>query len=221
MAITVLLSWSGGKDSCMTLFELQKDHTINIAALVTTVTEGYDRISMHGVRRTLVEQQAAALELPLHKVFIPMSASTEEYEARMEEAFDVYWQKGITTVAFGDLFLADVRKYRETWLSRIAMHPIFPIWRRDTLALAKTFITLGFKAVVTCVDGRALTPDFAGRIVDDSFLRDLPPRVDPCGENGEFHTFVFAGPLFHHEVPFMLGEVVQREAWYFCDLLAG
>ncbi len=216
--MTVLVSWSGGKDSCMTLFELHKDRAINVAALLTTVTEGYNRVSMHGVRRTLVEAQAAALGLPLHQVYIPTSASNRDYEARMEEAFDVYRQRGITAVAFGDLFLADIRKYREAWFSRIGMQPIFPIWHEDTITLAKTFIDLGFKAVVTCVDSRALSSAFAGRLIDHSFLKDLPSTVDPCGENGEFHTFVFAGPLFHHEVAFDIGEVVQREVWYFCDL---
>ncbi len=217
---TVLVSWSGGKDSCMTLFELRKDPTISVAALVTTITEGYDRISMHGVRRALVEHQAAALGLPLREVYIPQAASNRDYEARMEEAFAVYWRMGITTVAFGDLFLADIRRYREDWFSRIGMRPVFPIWHRDTPTLARGFVDLGFKAVVTCVDSRALAPTFAGRLVDHRFLQDLPPTVDPCGENGEFHTFVFDGPLFQRGVAFVIGEVVQREAWYFCDLLA-
>ncbi len=214
----VLLSWSGGKDSCMTLVELHGRQGTDVAALITTVTEDYDRVSMHGVRRTLAVQQAAALGLPLHTVYIPRSSTNRDYEARMEEAFDIYRRRGITAVAFGDLFLADIRKYREDWFSRIGMQPLFPIWHQDTLKLAETFIDLGFKAVVTCVDGRILSPALAGRLIDHGFLRDLPPTVDPCGENGEFHTFVFDGPLFHHQVDFTVGEVVQREAWYFCDL---
>ncbi|MGQ0550659.1 MAG: hypothetical protein ACT4PY_13430 [Armatimonadota bacterium] len=215
--MAVLLSWSGGKDSCMTLVELGRQG-IDVAALMTTVTEDYDRVSMHGVRRTLAEHQAAALGLPLHIVYIPSSSTNRDYEARMEEAFEIHRRQGVTVVAFGDLFLADIRKYREDWFSRIDMEALFPIWHRDTSKLAKTFIDLGYRAVVTCVDGRVLSPAFAGRIVDHEFLRDLPPTVDPCGENGEFHTFVFGGPCFHHEVGFRVGDVVQREAWYFCDL---
>ncbi|MGH2403237.1 MAG: diphthine--ammonia ligase [bacterium] len=214
----VLLSWSGGKDSCMTLVELHRQRGVNVAALVTTVTEEYDRVSMHGVRRTLIERQAAALGLPLHTVYIPKSSSNRDYEARMEEAFEVYRQQGIRAVAFGDLFLADVRKYREEWFSRIRMQALFPIWHQDTLGLAKAFIDLGHRAVVTCVDGRVLAPTFAGRLVDHRFLRDLPKAVDPCGENGEFHTFVCTGPLFRREVDVDIGEVIQREVWHFCDL---
>ncbi len=202
----------------MTLVELHRRQGITVSALVTTVTEEYDRVSMHGVRRTLLERQAAALGLRLHTVYIPKSASNQDYEARMEEAFEVYRRQGVTAVAFGDLFLADIRRYREDWFSRIGMQPLFPLWQRDTVMLAKAFIDLGFRAIVTCVDGRTLSPAFAGRIVDHGFLEDLPAGVDPCGENGEFHTFVFAGPLFRHEVSLKVGEVVQREAWYFCDL---
>lgn len=202
----------------MTLVELHERQRTDVAALITTVTEDYDRVSMHGVRRTLAVQQAAALGLPLHTVYIPRSSTNRDYEARMEEAFDTYRRQGITAVAFGDLFLADIRKYREEWFSRIGMEALFPIWHRDTLRLAEVFIDRGFKAVVTCVDGRVLSPAFAGRFIDRGFLQDLPSTVDPCGENGEFHTFVFGGPLFRRQVDFTVGEVVQREAWYFCDL---
>ncbi len=203
----------------MTLLRLRRDPAITIAALLTTVTEGYDRVSMHGVRRSLLERQAAALDIPLHLVTIPPSASNQEYEDRMEAALEVYSSQGITTVAFGDLFLAGIRAYRETWLSRIGVRPIFPIWHEDTSALAQTFMALGFRAVATCVDGRLLSRRFAGQLFDRSFLSSLPASVDPCGENGEFHTFVFAGPLFLNRVGFAIGEVVPRESWHFCDLV--
>lgn len=215
----ILLSWSGGKDSCMTLAEVLTDDRYEVAALVTTITEGYDRISMHGVRRMLLERQAAALGLLLSPVYIPMNAGNADYESRMEAVFSHYQREGVTTVAFGDLFLADIRRYREAWLDRIGMRPIFPLWHRETPALARSFIDRGFETVLTCVDERTLDRSFSGRRFDHQLLQDLPATVDPCGENGEFHTFVFGGPLFHDEVHFVLGEVVHRDAWYFCDLV--
>jgi uncharacterized protein (TIGR00290 family) len=215
----ILHSWSGGKDSCMALAQLLADQTRRVTALLTTVTEGYDRVSMHGVRLTLLKQQAEALGLPLHVVTIPRNADNRTYEERMEEAFARYRAQGVTTVAFGDLFLADIRRYREAWLARVGMTPIFPIWHRDTRDLAHRFIEGGFTATLTCVDTRVLGPAFAGRAFDRALLSDLPPTADPCGENGEFHTFVSGGPLFRHDVPFVRGEVVQRDAWCFCDLV--
>ena len=219
MGTRILHSWSGGKDSCLALAELLADATQSVAALLTTVTEGYDRVSMHGVRRVLLHQQVDALGLPLHVVSIPQSASNSAYEARMEEAFVRFRRHGVTTIAFGDLFLADIRRYRGQWLARTGMTPIFPLWHRDTGALARRFIDQGFKAVLTCVDTRVLDRSFAGRTFDHTLLADLPPTVDPCGENGEFHTFVFGGPIFHRDIPLRRGEVVQRDAWCFCDLV--
>ncbi len=218
--VPVVLSWSGGKDSVLALRELQGDPSVEVVGLVTTVTEGYDRISMHGVRRALLERQAAALGLPLEIAWIPPAASNREYEGRMAAALERQRRRGVTTVAFGDLFLADVRAYREAWLATCGFTPWFPLWGRDTRTLAEAFVTLGFEAVVTCVDTRVLPASWAGRPFDRAWLRDLPPGVDPCGERGEFHTFVYAGPLFRDAVRFARGEIVQREAWSFCDLLA-
>jgi uncharacterized protein (TIGR00290 family) len=215
----ILQSWSGGKDSCLTLAEILRDETRSVASLLTTVTEGYDRVSMHGVRVALLQQQAAAIGLPLHVIYIPQSASNETYEARMEAAFDQFRQEGVTTIAFGDLFLADIRRYREQWLARAGMTPIFPIWHCDTRDLARRFIDQGFKAALTCVDTRVLDRSFAGRPFDHALLADLPSGIDPCGENGEFHTFVAGGPIFRQAVPIVIGETVQRDSWCFCDLL--
>jgi len=216
----VLVAWSGGKDSAMALYELQKQHDYEIVALLTTVTEDYDRISMHGVRRTLLEKQAESMGLQLEKVYITKNASNQEYEMKMKDALIKYKTRGVTVVAFGDIFLEDVRRYREANLSKIGMEAIFPIWGRDTTELAQKFIELGFKAIVTCVDSKFLDKKFVGRIYDDRFLCELPPSVDPCGENGEFHTFVFDGPIFRKRVEFKVGEIVLRDGrFYFCDLI--
>ena len=215
----VLVSWSGGKDSCLALYELQQAGQHRAAALLTTVTRDYDRISMHGVRRVLLEQQAASLGLPLRQVPISKGASNEEYERETARAFLDYREVGIDTVVFGDLFLEDVRDYREQFLARHGMRGLYPVWMRDTGEFVGKFIALGFRAVVTCVSGVALDGSFAGRLIDEEFLASLPPHVDPCGENGEFHTFVFAGPSFKDEVRFTVGERVLRDSFWFCDLL--
>jgi uncharacterized protein (TIGR00290 family) len=214
-----LISWSGGKDSCIALYEIQREQKYCVAALITTITRDYDRISMHGVRRVLLEAQAASLGLPLHQVFIPKGATNEEYEVEIGEAFSVYRDRGIDSIVFGDLFLEDIRAYRETFLGRHNMRGLFPVWKRDTATLIREFLELGFKAVVTCVDSRVLDRSFAGRLIDESFLSSLPAQVDPCGENGEFHSFVFDGPIFRTPVTFSLGETVLRESFWFCDLL--
>jgi uncharacterized protein (TIGR00290 family) len=215
----VLMSWSGGKDSCLALHEIKNDQKVCVTALLTTITRDYDRISMHGVRRVLLEQQAASLGLPLHQILISKDASNDEYEAKMAEAFAGYREKGIDTVIFGDLFLEDIRAYREQFLTRNKMHGLFPVWSRDTAIFIREFVDLGFRAVVTCVDSRILDQSFAGRFIDESFLSSLPEQVDPCGENGEFHTFVFDGPAFSSPVKFSLGETVLRESFWFKDLL--
>jgi uncharacterized protein (TIGR00290 family) len=217
----VLMSWSGGKDSCLGLHEIKNQGKYSVAALLTTVTRDYDRISMHGVRRELLEQQAASLDLPLRQILISKGASNDEYEAKMAEAFAEYREKGIDTVVFGDLFLEDIRTYREQFLARNKMLGLFPIWKRDTRAFIQEFLDLGFKAVVTCIDSEILDQSFAGRLIDETFLSSLPAQVDPCGENGEFHTFVFDGPDFSTPVKFSLGETVLRESFWFCDLLPG
>ena len=214
----ILLSWSGGKDSCMALYEIQRSQSYEII-LITTVTEGYDRISMHGVRRILLERQAESLGLGLTKIYIPQNATNEDYELRMKEAIAKHQKEGVGSVAFGDIFLEDLRKYREENLLRIGMRGMFPIWRRDTSELIRRFIDSGFKAIVTCVDPKVLNPSFAGRVIDDDFINQLPAQVDPCGEDGEFHSFVFDGPIFRKEIKFSVGEVVLRDSFYFCDLL--
>ncbi|MFC1952316.1 diphthine--ammonia ligase [Chloroflexota bacterium] len=220
MTKSVLLTWSGGKDSTIALYELEKAGHYQVTALITTVTKNYDRISMHGVRRILLEQQAASLDYPLKQVSISSTASNDEYEASMQEILEEYLKEGVSIVAFGDIFLEDIRKYREENLSRIGMKGVFPIWKRDTAELARTFIDLGFKAVITCIDSKVLDKSFVGRIYDEQFLSELPSNVDPCGENGEFHSFVYEGPMFGKSLSYKLGEVVLRdERFYFCDLI--
>ncbi|HEY6578909.1 MAG TPA: hypothetical protein VIY09_06275 [Rhizomicrobium sp.] len=215
----VLASWSGGKDCCLALNEVLRGGDFAVEGLLTTVTRDYDRISMHGVRRELLEQQAASLGIPVIEVLIPKGASNAEYEARMGEALDAGKRRGIEAVVFGDLFLADVRAYRERLLAVHDLVGLYPIWGRATHRAIGDFLREGFKAVVVCVDPAALDPSFAGRTIDDAFLSDLPASVDPCGENGEFHTFVFDGPIFRTPVTFTLGETVCRDSFWFCDLV--
>jgi uncharacterized protein (TIGR00290 family) len=215
----VLFCWSGGKDSAIALYEVRRSKRYQIAALLVTINKDYDRISMHGVPRALVEQQAGSLGLPIEEVFISRSSSNEEYESKMREVLTKFKQDGIPSVAFGDIFLEEVRKYREDNLSKIGMEGIFPIWGKDTAELVRSFIMLGFQAVVTCVDSKVLDKRFVGRMLDKDFLAELPPNVDPGGENGEFHSFVFDGPIFKQRINYTLGESVLRDSFYFCDLL--
>jgi uncharacterized protein (TIGR00290 family) len=216
----VLVSWSGGKDSALALYEILKAQNYQITALVTTVTEDYDRISIHGVRRVLLEQQAAALGFPLEKVLIPKNASNEEYETNMGKLLAKYRKTGVRLVVFGDIFLEDLRKHREDKLASLGMKGIFPLWKRDTGELTLWLTELGFKAITTCVDSQALGRQFVGRLIDAQFLAELPAAVDPCGENGEYHSFVFDGPIFKERVLFTSGEVVLREnRFYYCDLV--
>jgi len=215
----ILFCWSGGKDSAMALHALLSRSDVRIAALLTTVTEGYGRISMHGVRRELLERQAQSIGLPLHEVRIPPQCVNPVYESRMEEALLSHRATGVRQVAFGDIFLEDLRLYREKNLARVHMTALFPIWKRDTRELAAHFIASGFRAIAVCIDPAKLDAGFAGRELDASFFRDLPPGVDPCGENGEFHTFVHDGPIFRKPIRLRKGEVVQRDGFVFCDLL--
>jgi uncharacterized protein (TIGR00290 family) len=219
MTESILFCWSGGKDSAMALYELQRANQARVTGLLTTVTEGYDRISMHGVRRPLLEEQASALGLPLHIVLIPPKCANADYEARMGEALAQQQKKGISAVAFGDIFLEDLRVYREEKLAPTGLRALFPIWKRDTHELARTFSHLGFHAVTVCVDQRVLDASFVGQEINDDFLQRLPQSVDPCGENGEFHSFVYDGPIFRHPIRVMRGEVVARDGFCFCDLL--
>ncbi len=215
----ILFCWSGGKDSAMALHTLLERKQFQVVALLTTVTEGYDRIAMHGVRRELLRLQADSLRLPLHEVFIPPQCVNAIYEARMEEALRLFYNQGVRTVAFGDIFLEDLRAYREKNLARIGMTALFPIWKRDTRELIQFFHAQHFRAIASCIDAKVLDPSFAGRELDESFFRDLPPTADPCGENGEFHTFVFDGPIFQSPIPIRTGEIVNRDGFVFCNLL--
>lgn len=217
----VVLSWSGGKDSSLALAALRADPGYDVVALLTSVTAGYDRVSIHGVRRTLLGAQAAAIGLPLREVVLQPQCSNEQYEAAFLEALAgirVAFPE-VRRIAFGDLYLQDVREYRERLLRHAGFAARFPLWGRDTMALAAEFIAAGFGAHLVCVDTRQLPASYAGRPFDAALLADLPANVDPCGENGEFHTFVSAGPIFHDAIPVRLGEVVLRdERFAFCDL---
>lgn len=217
--IDVLLSWSGGKDSSLALRDMIAGRKYRVNALLTTVTEEFDRISMHGIRRALLHAQASSLGLPLEEVWIPKKATNEIYEDRMRRALSKYKDLGVREVVFGDLFLQDIRSYREEKLAQIGMKGIFPLWGRDTSELAREFIETGFRAVVCCVDPRKLAGEFCGMDYDRAFLESIPSAVDPCGENGEFHTFVHAGPIFRNEIPITRGRVVLRDGFYFADLV--
>jgi uncharacterized protein (TIGR00290 family) len=202
----------------MALHNLRQQSDVRVTGLLTTVTEGYDRISMHGVRRSLLLRQVAEIGLPLTEVNIPPQCVNPIYEARMEAALQAQLAQGVRTVAFGDIFLQDLREYRERNLTRVNMNAVFPIWKRDTRELAREFCALGFRAIAVCIDSKKLSRDFAGRELDQSFFRDLPAGVDPCGENGEFHTFVYDGPIFSSPIALQRGEVVERDGFYFCEL---
>jgi uncharacterized protein (TIGR00290 family) len=217
----VLVCWSGGKDSAFALHEmLASADRYTVESLLTTVTEDYDRISMHGVRTILLEQQSHSLRLPLRKVLVRKDSTNDEYDRRMGAVLEEYKQRGVTSVVFGDIFLEDLRKYREENLARVEMTAVFPLWKRRTSVLAESFISAGFKAIITCVDTKTLDAGFTGREYDNRFLADLPSSVDPCGENGEFHTFVYAGPVFDEQIRLAKGEIVLKdERFCFCDLV--
>jgi uncharacterized protein (TIGR00290 family) len=214
----VALSWSGGKDSALVLWTMREE-AVEPTALLTTVTEDYDRISMHAVRRQLLHAQAEAVGVPLVEVLIPAACVNEVYEERMAAALDSPPLAGVKEFAFADLFLEDIRAYREGRLEAIGRRASFPLWGRGTDALARTFVEAGFEATLVCVDPRHLDRSFAGRAFDADLLRDLPADVDPCGENGEFHTFVSAGPIFTAPVAIRHGETVERDGFVFHDLL--
>ncbi len=202
----------------MALHALRTAGSYRLEGLLTTVTRDYDRVSMHGVRRDLLRQQAASIGLPLHEVFVPAACSNAAYEAAMDEALAVHRERGIDTIGFGDLFLADIRAYRDKLVERSGMRAIYPVWGRDTDEFVREFLAQGFKAVITCIDLSVLDASFSGRTIDADLLRDLPEGVDPCGENGEFHTFVYDGPPFRAPVAFAIGESVVRGSFCFCDL---
>jgi uncharacterized protein (TIGR00290 family) len=219
----VVVAWSGGKDSSLALAALRADPTVEVVALLTTITRDYDRISIHGVRREVLEAQIAALGLPLIEVSIPADASNVTYEQAFASALTTFRRQcpGVHHLAFGDLFLPDVRAYREKLLSSLGWTPIFPLWGRDTTALAREFVRAGYRAVLTCVDTTQLGAEFAGREFDASLLTDLPAAVDPCGERGEFHTCVYAGPIFSRPLAVRTGARVRRDGRFeYCDVIS-
>jgi uncharacterized protein (TIGR00290 family) len=214
-----LLSWSSGKDSAWALHVLRQQSDIEVVGLLTTVNRLYQRIAIHAVRLELLRRQAEAVGLPLHIIELPYPCTNAEYEAAMEKFIAEAKQQGIECMAFGDLFLEDIKEYREAKLSGTGITPLLPIWRRPTDKLAREMIASGLRAVVTCVDPRQLEASFAGREFNEQFLRDLPANIDPCGERGEFHTFAFDGPMFREPVPIEVGEITEREGFVYADLL--
>jgi len=219
MKEAVVVSWSGGKDSALALDAVVRVGGFRVASLVTTLAEGHERVQIQNVRRELIERQAEALGLPLRCVYISKGASNKEYEESLAAALADFRGAGVRRVAFGDLFLEDIREYRERLLARLGMKGLYPLWGLDTRGLLEDFVGRGFKAVVTSVDARALGESFAGAEVDSAFVESLPPGVDPCGENGEFHTFVYDGPLFGRPVSFARGGLTTEEGFHFRDLL--
>ena len=214
----VALSWSSGKDSAWSLHLLRQDPTVEVVALVTTLNEQFDRVAMHAVRRQLLEQQAESVGVPLWTVPLPWPCSNEEYEARMSDLCARAIQEGVDAMAFGDLFLTDIRAYREKQLTGTGLQPLFPVWQIPTAELARTMIASGLRAKITCVDPRVLPAEFAGRDFDSRFLADLPAGIDPCAENGEFHSFVYDGPGFQQPINVSVGEIVERDGFVFADL---
>ena len=239
MSFKSFFNWSGGKDSALALYHILKNKNYSVDKLLTNINHQHRRISMHGVREALLEQQAAAIGIPLQKLLLADQPSMNEYENQMRRTLNDLQQQNFTHSVFGDIFLEDLKKYREEQLAKVGMTAIFPIWKRDTTELLHEFIDLGFKTIVVCVNEKHLDKRFCGRIIDTNFINDLPRDVDVCGENGEFHTFVFDGPLFSRPVTFTKGEIVYRKyatkknendncfqptkaeeyGFYFCDLL--
>ncbi|MGH9078818.1 MAG: ATP-binding protein [Acidimicrobiales bacterium] len=215
------MSWSSGKDSAYALEAVRHDSAVDVTGLLVTLNGPADRVAMHAVRRTLLEAQADRLDLPLHLVEIPSPCPNEVYEAEMAEAMRAAGREGVETVVFGDLFLGDVRAYREQAMAGTGVSPLFPLWGRPTGQLAREIIASGVRAVLTCVDPQKLPAPFAGRAFDHQLLADLPPEVDPCGERGEFHTFVWDAPRFASPIPVRTGEIVTRDGFVFCDVVPG
>lgn len=230
-AIKTYFNWSSGKDAALALYYLQQEGTLNVDLLLTSVNGHHDRVTMHGLRRTLLEQQARAVGMPLQVIELPQEPSMEAYNQLMGQTVAALKSEGYTHCAFGDIFLEDLRAYREDQLKPHGINCHFPLWQKDTKALLAEFLLLGFKAIVICIKSELLDESFAGRIIDEQFINDLPGNVDPCGENGEFHTFCFDGPIFNKPVEFEVGEKIYRSyknpdtnasqdlGFWFCDLL--
>lgn len=215
----ILLSWSSGKDSAWSLHVLRQQGSYDIAGLITTINSAFDRVAMHSSRRSLVEMQAEAAGLPLIAVPLPWPCSNADYESAMKAVCNRAVADGVQAIAFGDLFLQDIRAYRERQLHGTGLEPLFPLWLRPTDVLAREMIQGGLRAKLVCIDPKELSPEFAGREFDEQLLVDLPPGTDPCGENGEFHSFVYAGPMFSREIAITTGERVQRDGFWYADLL--
>lgn len=235
------MNWSGGKDSSLCLHYIQQDKRYQVDCLLTSVNAAHDRISMHGVRRPLLEAQAASIGLPLHTIELPEQPGMQEYEQAMMTKVTGLKNKGYSHAVFGDIFLEDLKRYREEKLATAAIQCVFPLWKISTAQLMQEFLQLGFKAIIVCVNTKFLDKSFCGRMIDESFVRDLPANVDVCGENGEYHSYVFDGPIFRHPIPITKGEIVYRTyqapqqaqdtcnhtnqasdyGFYFCDLLPG
>ena len=213
-----ILCWSSGKDSAWALHVLRQLQEVEVIGLLTTINEVHDRVAMHAVRVSLLQAQAEAVGLPLWTVSIPNPCSNQQYEMAMETAIQRALAAGVSVMAFGDLFLEDVRRYRESQLAGTGLAPLFPIWGLSTRRLAREMISAGLRARLTCVDPKQIHTSFVGREFDDALLADLPATADPCGERGEFHTFAYAGPMFHHPVPIQTGEIVTRDGFVFADL---
>jgi len=229
-----IFNWSSGKDSALALYKILQENQFEVTSLLTSINKEFQRISMHGVHVSLLEKQAESLGFPLIKMELPKEPSMEEYRNIMSKTMSEIQQKGVTHSIFGDIFLEDLKKYREDQLQSIGMKGVFPLWKIDTKDLIKEFLDLGFKTIVTCVNETYLDKSFAGRIIDEDFLKDLPKNVDPCGENGEFHTFCFDGPIFKNPIAFEIGEIVKKTypkpktdndneegeyVFWFCDLI--
>ena len=213
------ISWSSGKDSAWALEMVRRQGEVEIVALLTTVNQTHRRVAMHAVREELLERQAESLGLPLVKVPLPWPCPNATYESAMAEAIERARREGVTRMVFGDLFLTDIRRYREEKLAGTGIQPLFPVWGLDTTSLAAQMVEAGLRAYLTCVDPKKLDRSFAGRMFDSAFLSDLPSGIDPCGETGEFHTFAFGGPMFHQPIAVEPGEVVERDGFVFADLL--
>jgi len=213
-----LLSWSTGKDSAWSLHVLRQQNEHKVVGLLTTFNQAANRVAMHAVRRSLVEAQAMELGVPVWEVDLPQPCSNADYELIMKETCETAVQSGIECIAFGDLFLTDVRAYREKQLENSGLQPVFPVWGMPTRELAHSMINSGLRAKLTCVDPKRLAPEFVGRDFNEQLLSDLPQAIDPCGENGEFHTFVYAGPMFEHNLSVEVGEIVSRDGFVFADL---
>lgn len=211
----VLFSWSGGKDSALALHKILEKDEYEIVSLITTITEGYNRISMHGISVYLLEEQAKSIGIPLFKIEIPENCSDEDYDIIMVRMLNHFQEQGISSVVFGDIYLVDVKNYRISQLSRVGMQAIFPLWGINTNEITNEFIKKGFQSIICCIDTRAIDPKFSGRIYDHSFLNDLPITCDPCGENGEFHSFVFDGPIFSKKIEIKTGVKLLRNDYFF------